>query len=165
MRPRRITQSARRRLALAALALITLVGAVVTAVATASTATSNALPPAQVLNYQLYAGGKGKANPKLAPITIGFINGQGGPPNFNFPQPTHVIQAAVKMINAELGGIHGHPVRLQQCFIAQAEEEGVRCGQQMANDRNVKVIIFGASPSATSRSTRRSRARSRSSGA
>ena len=144
MRPRSITQSARRRLGLAALALITLVGAVVTAVATASTATSDALPPAQVLNYQLYAGGKGKANPKLAPITIGFINGQGGPPNFNFPQPTDVIQAAVRMVNAELGGIHGHPVRLHTCFIAQAEEEGVRCGQEMANDRNVKVILYGA---------------------
>ena len=48
------------------------------------------------------------------------------------------------MVNAELGGIHGHPVRLHECFIAQAEEEGVRCGQQMANDRNVKVILYGA---------------------
>ena len=143
MRPRRISQSARRRLPLAALALITLVGAVVTAVATASTTTSNALPPAQVLNYQLYAGGKGKANPKLSPVTIGFINGQGGPPNFNFPQATHVIEAEVKMINAELGGVHGHPVRLNECFWAQAEEEGVRCGQQMVNSAGTKAIIFG----------------------
>jgi branched-chain amino acid transport system substrate-binding protein len=143
LRPRRITQSARRRLALAALALITLVGAVVTAVATASTATSNALPPAQVLNYQLYAGGKGKANPKLSPVVLGWINGQGGPPNFNFPQSTRVVEAGVRMVNNELGGIHGHPVKLNECFIAQAEEEGVRCGQQMVNDRAVKLILTG----------------------
>ena len=48
------------------------------------------------------------------------------------------------MVNAELGGVRGHPLRLNECFIAQAEEEGVRCGQQMANDRNMKAILFGA---------------------
>ena len=47
------------------------------------------------------------------------------------------------MVNNELGGIHGHPVKLNECFIAQAEEEGVRCGQQMANDPAVKVILTG----------------------
>jgi branched-chain amino acid transport system substrate-binding protein len=144
LRPRSITQPARRRLALVALALAGVATVAVTAVATASPTRSHAAPPPAVLNYQLYAGGKGKANPKLAPITIGFINGQGGPPNFNFPQPTDVIQAGVRMLNSELGGIHGHPVRLHTCFIAQAEEEGVRCGQAMANDRNVKVILYGA---------------------
>ena len=46
------------------------------------------------------------------------------------------------MINAELGGVHGHPVKLSECFWAQAEEEGVRCGQQMVNEK-VKTIIFG----------------------
>jgi branched-chain amino acid transport system substrate-binding protein len=112
------------------------------ATATAVAATS-ALPPPQVLNYQLYVGGKGKANPKLSPVTIGYINGQGGPPNFNFPQGTHVTEAGVKMVNAELGGIHGHPLKLNECFWAQAEEEGVRCGQQMVNDRGTKAILFG----------------------
>ena len=99
--------------------------------------------PPQVLNYQVYVGGKGKANPNLAPVTIGFINGQGGPPNFNFPQATSVIRAGVKMVNAELGGVHGHPVKLNECFWAQAEEEGVRCGQQMVNDKVTMAILFG----------------------
>jgi branched-chain amino acid transport system substrate-binding protein len=106
-------------------------------------ATAATKPPAKVLDYAAYVGAHGKANSKLSPVTIGFINGQGGPPNFNFPQPTHVIEAGVRMVNAELGGIHGHPLKLNECFIAQAEEEGVRCGQQMANDKNVKVILFG----------------------
>jgi branched-chain amino acid transport system substrate-binding protein len=74
---------------------------------------------------------------------IGFVNEQGGPPNLDFPQPTRVIEAGVKMLNAELGGIHKHPVKLDECFIVQAEEEGVRCAQQMANDKAVKVILFG----------------------
>ena len=47
------------------------------------------------------------------------------------------------MVNAELGGVHGHPVKLNECFWAQAEEEGVRCGQQMVNDKGTKAILFG----------------------
>jgi branched-chain amino acid transport system substrate-binding protein len=125
------------------LALAVTIGACLAVSAVAALAATSALPPAQVLNYQAYVGGKGKANPKLSPVTLGFINGQGGPPNFNFPQATHVIEAEVKMINAELGGVHGHPLKLNECFWAQAEEEGVRCGQKMVNDKNTKAIIFG----------------------
>jgi branched-chain amino acid transport system substrate-binding protein len=144
MRPARNTQLARRRLGVVVLAVAALAMVAVTAVATASTKKSTAAPPPSVLNYQLYVGGKGKAKANLSPITLGFINGQGGPPNFNFPQPTRVIEAAVKMANAELGGIHGHPIKLNECFIAQAEEEGVRCGQQMVNSRATNVILYGA---------------------
>jgi branched-chain amino acid transport system substrate-binding protein len=114
-----------------------------TAVALAFTATG-AAQRSVVLDYQAYVGGKGRANPNLSPVVVGWINGQGGPPNFNFPQVTDVARAAVRMVNAELGGIHGHPLQLNECFIAQAEEEGVRCGQQMANDRRMKAILFGA---------------------
>jgi branched-chain amino acid transport system substrate-binding protein len=142
LRPRSIIQPPRRRVALVAFALIALAAAAATAIATASSTRSHAAPSPSVLNYQLYVGGKGKADPKLSPVTLGFINGQGGPVQFNFPQATHVIEAGVKMVNAELGGIHRHPVKLDECFWAQAEEEGLRCGQQMVNDK-VKTIIFG----------------------
>ena len=47
------------------------------------------------------------------------------------------------MVNAELGGVHGHPLKLNECFWRQAEEEGVKCGQQMVNDRGTKAILFG----------------------
>jgi len=110
----------------------------------ASVAATAAVQPLKVLNYQVYVGSKGKAKSNLAPVTIGYINGQGGPPNFSFPAVTRVFEAGVRMVNAELGGIHGHPIKLNECFIAQAEEEGVRCGQQMANDKNTKVILYGA---------------------
>jgi branched-chain amino acid transport system substrate-binding protein len=110
--------------------------------ATAAAALSATLAGGTVLDYGKYLGGTGKA--KGSPIVLGFINGQGGPPNFDFPQPTRVIQAGVRMINAQYGGIHGHPIQLSTCFIAQAEEEGVRCGQQMANNKAVKVILYGA---------------------
>jgi branched-chain amino acid transport system substrate-binding protein len=138
MRPATTVQGGRRRRATVALA----VAAALVATATAIGATG-ALPPPQVLNYQLYVGGKGKAKANLPPVTLGFINVQGGPPNLNFPQAKSVIEAGVKMVNAELGGVHGHPLALNECLIAQAEEEGVRCGQQMVNDKATKAILFG----------------------
>ena len=141
MHPLRSLRAARGR---RGLALAVTIGTCLALSAVAALAATTAAPPPQVLNYQTYVGGKGKAKANLSPVTIGFINGQGGPPNFNFPQPTNVVEAAVRMANAELGGIHGHPIKLNECFIAQAEEEGVRCGQQMANDKNVKVILYGA---------------------
>ena len=138
MRHRKIVEDARRRRATVLLAVVAALTAMVTAVG----ATGAVGPPAQLLDYQKYVGGKGKAKANLAPVTIGYINGQGGPPNFNFPQATSVIRAGVKMVNAELGGVRGHPLRLSECFWAQAEEEGVRCGQQMVNDK-VNAIIYG----------------------
>jgi branched-chain amino acid transport system substrate-binding protein len=132
-------RAARGRRPLALLTALCLVVGVSTAAAVAATSANK-----PVLNYSTYVGGKGKAKANLSPVVIGFINGQGGPPNFDFPQPTRVITAGVKMLNSELGGIHGHPVQLSTCFIAQAEEEGVRCGQQMANNQAVKVILYGA---------------------
>src|SRR5262245_17157727 len=137
MRPATSVRSARRRRAKVALSVLATLTAVALALAAAGSAQR-----LSVLDYQAYVGGKGKAKANLAPVTIGYINGQGGPPNFNFPQATSVIRAGVKMVNAELGGIHGHPLRLSECFWAQAEEEGVRCGQQMVNDK-VKAIIYG----------------------
>lgn len=127
--------SGRRTRALVAILTLALT---ITVAATAATPKSKG-----VLDYAAYVGGKGKADPKLSPVTIGWINGQGGPVTRDFPQGTRVIEAAVKLINAELGGVHKHPVRLSTCFIAEAEEEGVRCGQQMANNKAVKVVLFG----------------------
>ena len=46
------------------------------------------------------------------------------------------------MVNAELGGVHGPSAQAERVLLAEAEEEGVRCGQQMANDK-VKAILFG----------------------
>ena len=80
MRPGTIAERFRRRPAIVGLA----VAAALAATATAVAATS-ALPPPQVLNYQLYVGGKGKAKSNLAPVTIGYINGQGGPAELQLP--------------------------------------------------------------------------------
>ncbi len=96
-----------------------------------------------VTNYLVYTDGKaGKANSSLSPVYIGWINQQGGQQAIG-PLATAGAQMAVKYINAELGGVDGHPVALKTCFIASAEEEGTTCGQQMAADKKVSVIDLG----------------------
>jgi len=96
-----------------------------------------------VTNYLSYTDGKaGKADPSLPPVDIGWINQQGGQQTIG-PLATAGAQMAVKYINAELGGVGGHPVALTTCFITSAEEEGTTCGQQMAADKQVSVIDLG----------------------
>ena len=99
---------------------------------------------AAVTDYLKYTGGKaGKANASLPPVTIGWINQQGGQQAIG-PLATNGAQMAVKYINAELGGVDGHPVQLKTCFITSAEEEGKTCAQQLLADKSVQVIDEGA---------------------
>ncbi len=97
-----------------------------------------------VTNYLSYVHGKaGKADASLPPVTIGWINQQGGQQAIG-PLATAGAQMAVKYINAELGGVDGHPVVLKTCFITSAEEEGKTCAQQLLADKSVQVIDEGA---------------------
>jgi branched-chain amino acid transport system substrate-binding protein len=41
-----------------------------------------------VTDYPRYAGASGKANPSLPPVTMGWVNQQGGPPSQTFPEAT-----------------------------------------------------------------------------
>ncbi len=97
-----------------------------------------------VTDYQTYVGGKaGKADASLPPVTIGWINQQGGQQAIG-PLATIGAQTAVKYINSELGGVDGHPSQLKTCFITSAEEEGKTCAQQLLADKSVDVIDEGA---------------------
>ncbi len=96
-----------------------------------------------VTNYVQFVGGKpGKANPKLKPVWIGWVNQQGGQVEIG-PLATPAMEIAVRLTNDSLGGIQGHPLKVRKCFIRNAEEEGTRCGQQMANDKRISVVLIG----------------------
>ena len=72
--------------------------------------------------------------------------------------------ARVQYINDHLGGIDGHPLELVECFVKNAEEEGLACGQQFLNDDKINGRrVRRTSRSVRTRSTRRSTGRSRSS--
>jgi branched-chain amino acid transport system substrate-binding protein len=89
-----------------------------------------------------YTGGKaGKADASLAPVVIGYVNEEGGVPAF--PEATQGLDAAVKYVNGELGGIQGHPIQIEKCSII-ANEDGQKCGTKLANDDKVKLVITGA---------------------
>jgi len=86
-----------------------------------------------------YTGGKaGAADSSLAPVTVGWMNNEGGP--VGFPEATVSFQAAVKYINEELGGIQGHPLKVETCFVASSEEQAQQCAQKMVNNPEVKLI-------------------------
>jgi branched-chain amino acid transport system substrate-binding protein len=96
-----------------------------------------------VTNYLTYTGGKaGKADSTLPPVYIGWLNQQGGSQAIG-PLATNGAQMAVNYINAELGGVGGHPLKLSTCFITSAEEEGTTCGQQFAANDKIDVIAEG----------------------
>jgi branched-chain amino acid transport system substrate-binding protein len=121
---------------------------------TSTSATTATTPPAtsgsggagsaSVTNYLTYTGGKaGKADSSLPPVDIGWVNQQGGAQQIG-PLATNGAQSAVSYVNAELGGVDGHPVKLVTCYIRAAEEEGTTCGQQFLANKSVDVIDEGA---------------------
>ena len=115
-----------------------------TATTPATTSGSGGAGAQSVTDYLSYVDGKaGPANSSLPPVTIGFVNQQGGQQAIG-PLATTGAQIAVKYINTELGGIDGHPLALKTCFIRSAEEEGTTCGQQFLADKSISVIDEGA---------------------
>ena len=96
-----------------------------------------------VTNYLAYVGGKaGPADKSLPAVHIGYINQQGGPTAVGL-LATAGAQMAVNYANAELGGVDGHPIVLDTCFIASAEEEGTVCAQKFLASKKVDVIDMG----------------------
>jgi branched-chain amino acid transport system substrate-binding protein len=96
-----------------------------------------------VTDYVAYTGGTdGPADDSLEPVTIGWVNQQGGQAEIG-AAATDGAELAVKEINDHLGGIDGHPVKLKTCFIRDAEEEGTSCGQELGNDDSVTAIVMG----------------------
>ncbi|HEY6495805.1 MAG TPA: ABC transporter substrate-binding protein [Trebonia sp.] len=103
---------------------------------------SGGLGAQSVTNYLSYVGGKsGAANKSLTPVTIGYINEQGdaNPPG---ALASNGAQMAVNYINAELGGVDGHPLKLDTCFTT-TEEQGTTCADQFLANKSLPLIATG----------------------
>ncbi|WP_405773111.1 ABC transporter substrate-binding protein [Streptomyces sp. NBC_01538] len=97
---------------------------------------------AVVTDYRSYVGGQlAEVDAKQSPVTLGWVNVEGGPDGS--PEATLGAQAAVKYVNDKLGGIGGHPLRLNVCTVVSTEEEGGKCGQQLLIDESVSAIGVG----------------------
>ena len=86
----------------------------------------------------------GAANPKLAPVEIGWVNNQGGSLVIAGTSPTVGAETAMKWINKHAGGIGGHPLKLVECFVKNSEAEGLNCAQQFLNNKKISAIAYGA---------------------
>ena len=114
------------------------------AAAPSPSGTTGGLGAQSVTNYLTYTGGKaGPASSSETPVIVGFVNQQGGAQVLG-QHATDGAEMAVKYINAQLGGVDGHPIQLDTCFIASAEEEGTGCAQKFLANKNVHVISMGA---------------------
>jgi branched-chain amino acid transport system substrate-binding protein len=114
------------------------------AAAPSPSGTTGGLGAQSVTNYLTYTGGKaGPASSSETPVIVGFVNQQGGAQVLG-QHATDGAEMAVKYINTELGGVDGHPIQLDTCFIASAEEEGTGCAQKFLANKNVHVIAMGA---------------------
>ena len=144
VRKRRNAMRKRQRLAFAATVLAAAVAfAVITAVVDAA-GNSGGLSSGAATNYVKYVEGKaGKANAKLSPIQVGFVNQQGGPIVIG-ANATNGAQLAVNYANAALDGIDGHPIKFDTCFIASSEAEGTTCGEKFLSIKGLSVIDEGA---------------------
>ena len=109
--------------------------------ASSSTTTGGGGGSGAVTDLSSYTkGGSGAANNSLSPVTLGWVNQQGGP--LGFPNSTAGAEAAVKYVNSYLGGIGGHPLQLNTCFVVGSEQEGNTCGDQLVNNTSVKAVLY-----------------------
>lgn len=112
---------------------------------TAAVAPSANTVASSVDTFAKYVGVKpGKANPKLAPVTIGFAADGGGSIIPLDTQTVNAAQATVKYINNSLGGVDGHPLQLSVCMIKNSESEGAACADQFVNNSKVVAIDYGS---------------------
>src|SRR5579863_5317213 len=145
MRARRFRRAAGLVAAVAAVSAFAFAGSGGASAASGSAASGIVLPKLKfpVVNFVQYTDGKaGAANPKLKPVLMGWTNNQGGQVLVG-PTATQGAETAVKWINQHAGGIDGHPLKLVECFMANTEAEGTRCGDQFAATKGLEAIAFG----------------------
>lgn len=83
-----------------------------------------------------------------SPITIGMVN-QENTPAASFPELSRAAQAAADWVNDELGGVDGHPIRLEVCNTKFSAEGSTACGQRFVDEKVPAVLggidVFGNS--------------------
>ena len=99
-----------------------------------ASAVSAASPPAALASY---FPGKKAAGP---PIKIGLINNEGSSPTAE-PSLGDAAVAAADYANAELGGIGGHPVKVDRCSENEDTASATACANQMVQDQVAAVVI------------------------
>lgn len=78
-----------------------------------------------------------------SPIKIGYANVNSGA--IEEPGWDHGVDAAVKYVNTQLGGVNGRPIQIVTCNtpIDTTVSSGQACGEQFANDGSIAFAMTG----------------------
>jgi branched-chain amino acid transport system substrate-binding protein len=90
------------------------------------------------------AGAATKATPKPAtgtPFVIGFVNTE-GVPGLSFQNLRYGVEAAVKWVNRERGGIGGRPLALKTCILNATAAGSAGCANELAQAK-VPLVVNG----------------------
>jgi branched-chain amino acid transport system substrate-binding protein len=104
---------------------------VTAAVALGATAGGSTAPsaPSWVATALRYTGGSaGAADPKRPPIYVGFVSQQGATPSY--PESLAAATAAIRFVDAKLGGVRGRPLRIAACMVQSTAVQLRACAQQ-----------------------------------
>jgi branched-chain amino acid transport system substrate-binding protein len=82
---------------------------------------------------------KGKAKVAGAPVVVGFVNQENAAVG-SFPEVRADAEAAVRYVNAELGGVGGHPLRLETCVTDGSPESSQACANRLRLKKPVAVL-------------------------
>ncbi|MCZ7528744.1 MAG: ABC transporter substrate-binding protein [Acidimicrobiia bacterium] len=75
------------------------------------------------------------------PVVVGVINMENAPTG-SFPEIREGMQAAADYLNAELGGVTGHPIQLESCTTNGTPEATTQCANEMV-EKGVTVVAAG----------------------
>lgn len=84
--------------------------------------------------------------PGGAPIELGLINTENSPAG-NYVDNRKGAEAAIKYVNAELGGVNGRPLEVETCITDGSPESSIGCANKFAQAKKLAVmpgIDFGA---------------------
>ena len=76
------------------------------------------------------------------PVKVGLINNEGSSPQSE-PSVGDAAEAAASYANAELGGIGGHPIKVDRCGENEDTASATACANRMVQD-NVSVVVIGS---------------------
>jgi branched-chain amino acid transport system substrate-binding protein len=80
------------------------------------------------------------ADPSKSPVLIGFHNLEGG--SISLTDMRYGFEAAVDYINQELGGVSGHPLKVDECKTDVTPESAVNCANEFVS-KNVVMAVQG----------------------
>jgi len=80
-----------------------------------------------------------QADASMEPVKIGFDSQE--EELFSIIEARLAAEATVAYINAELGGVDGHPIELVVCTSGDGPEGAVACAQEFVNDDEITVML------------------------